>query len=133
VLSASRSPEHLYRALRSGARGYVAKSGATTDLVRAVKAVLAGEYFVSPGIISGGVDHKMVAAIPKGRYERLSKREREVLLLVAAGSSSSDIAGRLSLSKKTIDTYRGRLMVKLGLRNRSELIRFAIESQILPT
>jgi two-component system response regulator NreC len=71
----------------------------------------------------------MITSIPKGPYQRLSKRELEGLHSVAAGASSPEIAKRLSPSKKTVDTYRARLMAKLGVRNRCELTRFVIEAQ----
>ena len=70
--------------------------------------------------------------IPKSPFERLSSREREVVQLVVAGSTSSDIALQLSLSRKTVDTYRARIMVKLGVANRSALIRFALEYELPP-
>ena len=70
-------------------------------------------------------------ALPKSPFERLSARGREVLRRIVAGSSSSDIARELSLSRKTVDTYRGRLMLKLDAPNRSALIRFAIEYQLI--
>jgi len=98
--------------------------------VRAIIAVNAGAFFVSPGIIAGSVDEEMIPSIPKGMYERLSKRELEVLNQVAAGCTSSAIARRLSLSTKTVDTYRGQPMTQLGVQNRSELIRFVIENRL---
>ncbi len=131
VLSAYNTDEHVYRALRAGACGYVVKAAASADLALAVKVVTAGNRYVSPGLIVGFVDEPLITSMPKSAFEGLSIREREVLRQVVAGSSSSDIARHLSLSTKTIDTYRGRLMVKLGVRNRSALIRFAIENELL--
>ena len=133
ILSASHTAEHIYRALRAGARGYVMKEGIGAELIQAVEAVLAGRQFFSPGItlplplIDGMPSHTLA----KSPMERLSAREREVLHRIVAGSSSADIASHLSLSRKTIDTYRGRLMVKLGVENRSALIRLAIEQELM--
>jgi DNA-binding NarL/FixJ family response regulator len=126
VLSARQSPEHLHRALRAGVRGYVVKAAAGSDLLHAIRRVNAGGTYVSPAV-SCLLD---VPNAPKSPYERLSVREREVLRRIVAGSSSADIAQHLSLSRKTIDTYRGRLMVKLGVSNRSALIRLAIENEL---
>lgn len=131
ILSACHTAEHLYRALRAGARGYVAKEAIGAELMQAVDAVLAGKQFFSPGIalpLSDGMPSRLPAKSP---MERLSAREREVLQRIVAGSSSADIAAHLSLSRKTIDTYRGRLMVKLGVGNRSALIRLAIEQELM--
>jgi DNA-binding NarL/FixJ family response regulator len=130
ALSASHTMEHVYRALRAGARGYVVKDSVSDELVKAVRAVHAGKYY-----LSRGVDHVVLEAAlslnaVKSPMEGLSPRERDVLRWVVAGSSSADIAAHLCLSRKTIDTYRSRLMVKLGVANRSALIRFAIEQKL---
>jgi len=132
ALSACHSPDHVYRAMRAGARGYVAKSAVGGELNMAVRTVMSGGRYVSPGIIPADAEKQFATAIPKGPYDLLSRREREVLRCVVAGSTSANIARHLSLSAKTVDTYRGRLMLKLGVRNRSQLIRFAIENELLP-
>jgi DNA-binding CsgD family transcriptional regulator len=77
------------------------------------------------------IDGMPSRSLAKSPMERLSAREREVLSRIVAGASSADIASHLSLSRKTIDTYRGRLMVKLGVGNRSALIRLAIEQELM--
>jgi two-component system nitrate/nitrite response regulator NarL len=133
ILSACNTAEHVYRALRAGARGYVVKEAIGAELLQAVDAVLAGKQFFSPGItlplpLIDGMPSRSIAKSP---MERLSAREREVLQRIVAGSSSADIASHLSLSRKTIDTYRGRLMIKLGVGNRSALIRLAIEQELM--
>jgi DNA-binding NarL/FixJ family response regulator len=131
VLSACHTAEHVYRALRAGARGYVVKDALGGELMQAVLAVMAGRQFFSPGITPVLVDGAPAYSLSKSPMERLSAREREVLYRIVAGASSADIAAHLSLSRKTIDTYRGRLMVKLGVGNRSALIRLAIEHQMM--
>src|ERR1700722_7934726 len=132
ALSACHTPEHVCRALRAGALGFVLKTEAATELLHAVEVVMRGERYVSPAIAALFVDDTLSMPIPKSPFERLSSREREVVQLIVAGSTSSDIALQLSLSRKTVDTYRGRIMVKLGVANRSALIRFALEYE-LPT
>lgn len=129
VLSACHGAEHVHRAFRVGVRGYIVKDGVSTELAQAVKTVMAGERYCSPGISPAMFDAAADAAT-KSPMESLSGREREVLCGVVAGSSSAEIAQRLSLSRKTVDTYRGRLMVKLGVANRTALIRFAIEHEL---
>lgn len=131
VLSARGTAEHVYRAMRAGARGYVVKAAAGETLALAVRSVSAGSLYVTPGIIPVDVEELLNVSIPKTSFEKLSAREREVLRCIVAGSSSSDIAQRLALSSKTIDSYRSRLMVKLGVRNRSALIRFVIDNELI--
>jgi DNA-binding NarL/FixJ family response regulator len=128
ALSGKKDPEHVYGAFRAGVGGYVVKAAALSELILAVKAVRAGESYVSPSIaclFPGGVP---AAPLPRTPYERLSGRERDVLRRVVAGRSSADIAQELSLSRKTVDTYRGRLMQKLGVSNRWELLRLVMEN-----
>jgi DNA-binding NarL/FixJ family response regulator len=132
VLSGCATSEHVYRALRAGALGYVIKDAAASELVCAVRAVSAGRQYLSPSVaalVSGACSHQSVTRSP---LERLSAREREVLHRTVEGYSSMQIALQLSLSRKTIDTYRSRLMVKLGVSNRSALIRFAIQNAMAP-
>jgi DNA-binding NarL/FixJ family response regulator len=130
VLSACHTPEHVCRALRAGAQGYVVKAASGAELICAVNAVSAGHQFVSPTITSLFTDGVLDVSVPKSSFERLSMREREVLGHIVAGLSNADIAQQLGVSPKTIDTYRGRLMVKLGVSNRSALIRLAIEHEL---
>jgi DNA-binding NarL/FixJ family response regulator len=130
ALSACHTPEQVRRALRAGALGFVLKTEGAAELLRAVKMVAAGKQYISPAITALFVDGALSTPILKSPFDRLSSREREVVQLIVAGSTSSDIALRLSLSRKTVDTYRGRIMVKLGVANRSALIRFALEYEL---
>jgi DNA-binding NarL/FixJ family response regulator len=131
VLSACHTTEHVCRALRAGARGYVVKDARGAELVQAVRAVSAGKQFLSDRIPPLPLDTAGGARSKKTPIERLSSREREVLHRLVDGATSVDIAKHLSLSRKTVDTYRGRLMVKLGVSNRTALIRFAIENDLI--
>jgi DNA-binding NarL/FixJ family response regulator len=130
VLSACHTIEHVYRALRAGACGYVVKDALGDELVHAVRTVREGKQFLSRSVAPPVADGALRYSLPKSPLESLSLREREVLHRIVAGSSSAAIAEHLSLSRKTIDTYRGRLMAKLGVGNRSALIRFAIENEL---
>jgi len=130
ALSACHTSEHVYRALRAGARGYVLKTAAGAELLTAVKTVAAGDQYISPAITALFVDGVLGTLIPTSPFDHLSARERDVLRRIVAGATSSDIAQHLSLSRKTVDAYRGRMMVKLGVANRSELIRCALEFEL---
>jgi DNA-binding NarL/FixJ family response regulator len=131
VLSACASSEHVYQALRAGARAYVLKQSAVTELVRAVVCVLGNQPFLSERIADLVMREMANGGLAQSPLERLSAREREVLHLTAAGSSSAAIARRLSLSPKTVDTYRYRIMEKLGVPNRAGLIRFAMQHALV--
>jgi DNA-binding NarL/FixJ family response regulator len=128
VLSACRTVEHVYRAMRAGARGYVVKSALCEELKDAIDCVMDDRQFVSPAILPALADGTSVLSNAKSPIESLSLREREVLHQLVDGGTSASIGQQLCLSRKTVDTYRSRMMGKLGVRNRSELIRFAIEN-----
>jgi DNA-binding NarL/FixJ family response regulator len=129
MLSARHTIEQVYRALRAGALGYVVKGAPAEELVQAVLSVREGKRYLSPQVSSSMNDGATCYSLPKSPLERLSLREREVLRRIVAGGSSADIGQDLSLSPKTVDTYRGRLMAKLGVCNRLELMRFVIENE----
>jgi len=130
ILSVHATSEHVFRALRAGAVGYVLKESAGQEVVDAIRAAHAGRRFLSPRI-----SEVMVGEVPatgdnlsdRSPLERLSQREREVLQLVVEGWSSADIATRLDLSPKTVETYRGRLMAKIGIHAVPGLVRFALK------
>jgi DNA-binding NarL/FixJ family response regulator len=130
ALSASHTSEHVCRAMRAGVKGYVVKDAKGAELVDAVKSVVAGKTYLSPRVQlpDGGM---LNGRLNKTPIERLSAREREVLHRIVDGSTSVAIAKELSLSRKTVDTYRARLMVKLGVSNRTALIRYAIENELI--
>jgi DNA-binding NarL/FixJ family response regulator len=132
VLSACYTSEHVYRALRAGAHGYVIKEAAGSELVCAVQTVLSGKRYLSPSIAAAFSGDRPNDAFARSPLERLSAREREVLHRTVEGLSSAQIALQLSLSPKTVDTYRSRLMQKLGVSDRSTLIRFAIQHAMAP-
>lgn len=134
MLSMYSSADYVGRALRAGAHGYVLKASATSDIVAAVRAVTAGERYLSPG-----VENELLDTLLSGqdgnaqelRTEKLSVREREVLQLVVEGMSSVEIAEVLGLSSSTVDTYRSRLMQKLQVANLPDLVRLAIREGLL--
>ena len=132
ILSAWDTSEHVFRALRAGARGYVLKESAGTEIVQAVAAVCKGDRYLSPRLTGLLIDGLLGDQHPASPIESLSPREREVLHLTVTGASSADIGVRLSLSRKTIDTYRSRVMGKLGVTDLAGLIRFAVAHEMAP-
>jgi DNA-binding NarL/FixJ family response regulator len=132
ILSAWDTSEHVFRALRAGARGYVLKESAGTEIVQAVAAVCKGDRYLSPRLTGLLIDGLLGEQTPASPIESLSPREREVLHLTVTGASSADIGVRLSLSRKTIDTYRSRVMGKLGVTDLAGLIRFAVAHEMTP-
>jgi two-component system invasion response regulator UvrY len=124
VLSMYSEPLYVFFALRSGARGYVTKQSAAEELVEAVRELLSGKKYVSPAIAekSGFRTSGEPEALP---HEALTKREFEVLLHLASGLSLADAAAELSLSPKTLGTYRARLLKKMKLKTNSELAQYA--------
>lgn len=133
ILSMQGSVEHVYRALQAGAHGYLLKESAGKTLVEAVRSVYSGGRYLSAGIADSLVDdylRQRAMSADANPLDRLSRREREVLQLVVEGRSSAEIAEILSLSPKTVDTYRSRLMQKLEISDVPTLVKFAIQHEI---
>ena len=133
ILTSCDTSEHIFRAMRAGALGYVLKESASAELVQAVLTVFAGERYLSPKVTGLLIDEFLREGVPTSPLERLSSREREVMLLTVGGATSAEIAQSLSLSRKTVDTYRSRTMEKLGVSDLAGLVRFAITHSIAPT
>ncbi len=129
ILSMHLSSEYAVRALRAGALGYLLKAAAGLELIAAVRAVRQGQRYLCQHMKDNLVDACLVSydeLQKKSPIERLSTREREVLQLTVEGKSTAEIADRLSLSPNTVDTYRSRLMQKIGLTDLPSLVKFAI-------
>ena len=130
VLSMYAEREYVRRALRAGAVGYVVKRSAAKEVVEAIRAVHAGQRYLNPRVADVVIDDYS-AEERDDPLGRLSAREREVLQLLAEGKTGAEIAQRLSLSPKTVETYRARLVEKLGIRDVAGLVRFAIQHGIV--
>ncbi len=126
MLSMHASPEFVYQALRAGALGYVLKESAGEEVVAAVRAVYAGRRYLSEKISARALDDYVRERGPDHPLERLSPRERQVLKLIVEGNTSAEVAALLGVSSKSIDTYRSRLMAKLGIDDLPGLVKFAI-------
>jgi DNA-binding NarL/FixJ family response regulator len=132
ILSMHSSSEHVFRAFAAGAAGYLLKESAGAELVAAVRAVHGGQRYVS-GALAAQQAAVQAAVGQAGPLESLSDRERQVLQLVVEGHSSAEIARRVHLSPKSVDTYRSRLMRKLGVGDVPALVRFAVQHGITPS
>lgn len=132
VLSMSAQPRQVADAVRMGAMGYVLKGAAGAELIDALRSVLAGRHYWSAGIaaIAG---QALSSAPARDPAPTLSLRERQVLNLVVRGRSSASVAETLNLSVKTVETYRSRLMRKLGVEDITGLMRYAFREGLLET
>jgi DNA-binding NarL/FixJ family response regulator len=125
MLSMHADIEYVNRALQAGAKGYILKESAGAEVLQAIREVIAGRTF-----FSAKITEKMLVTLSKaqkGPLDRLSDREREVLQLTVEGQTSLEIAAQLSLSPKTVETYRSRIMTKLDLDSLPALVKFAIQ------
>jgi DNA-binding NarL/FixJ family response regulator len=133
VLTSQTEEEFLLQVLEAGGSGFVRKTSADADLVNAIRTVARDEVFLYPSATRLLLRTYKEAREPHaaGPLEKLSEREREVLTLTAEGYSSAEIGKKLFLSPKTVDTYRARMMQKLGLSHRAELVRLALDTGML--
>jgi len=127
-------PDHFFQALHAGASGYVVQGGSSADLVAAVRAVHEGGVYLYPTVAKALVSDYLRQMGPeeeRASLEALSQRERQILQLIAEGKTAQEIADQLYLSINTVHTYRRRIMEKLGLHNRAQLIRYALRKGII--
>ena len=129
ILSIHPEEEFAVRALKLKASGYVAKGSVPEELVLATKMILKGHRYISPSLTEKIASYlELDNDIEKSLHQRLSKREKEVLIMIASGKSITDIAEAIYLSAKTVSTYRKRILEKLNLKTTAGLIRYAIEN-----
>jgi two-component system response regulator NreC len=132
VLTVHAEEEYLVPVLEAGASGYLTKTSADRDLIDAIKVVARGEVYLPPKATKLLLQQYKANETEQGAgLHDLSSREQEVLALTAEGYSSREIGKKLFISPKTVDTYRARIMDKLGLNHRSELVRFALKVGLL--
>jgi DNA-binding NarL/FixJ family response regulator len=130
ILSMHSTATHVFQALEAGVHGYMLKESAAQEIIHAVRMVHAGRRFLSSSVVEV-VAENLHTRSDINPLDSLSKREREILQLVAEGHSSAQIAKRLNLSSKTVDTYRSRLMQKLGLKDVGGIVRFALQRRLI--
>jgi len=134
ILSMHADEGYILKALRAGARGYLLKDSADTDLIQAVRAVNAGKAFFSPAVSKVLADDYLRQMRQQGvddPYDLLTPRERELLQLIVELKSTKDIAALLNLSPHTIDTHRANLMQKLNVHSTAELILYAVRKGVI--
>jgi DNA-binding NarL/FixJ family response regulator len=135
VLSMHRATEYVVQALQAGAHGYLLKESAGIEVINAIRTVHAGHHYLSQKLSDRVIEDYLRLREVSGMgtpLACLSLREREILQFVVEGKSSVEIAGMLSLSPKTVETYRSRMMRKLGIGDIPSLVKFAIQSGLTP-
>ncbi len=134
ILTVHAQERYLFPVLKAGAAGYVNKTAADMELVAAIRTVAGGGAFLHPAMTRRLLED-VIAGVSRGEerdsYDRLSEREREVLKLVASGFTSREIAEQLGLSPKSVETYRSRIMEKLELNTRADLVSYALRRGLL--
>lgn len=132
ILSGMADEDHVRQAIKSGLNGYLLKANASTELIAAIRAVMSGHTFLSPEVTGGvmAAYREYLNTKASSPESLLSERELEVLKLIAEGLRTKEIADRLSIGSKTVDTYRARLMTKLNCDSTIELVRYAIRQGI---
>jgi two-component system, NarL family, response regulator NreC len=134
ILSMHSNEAYVLEALRSGAKAYILKDNTTDDLVRAIREVAAGRRYLSAPLSERAIEAftQQIETSSNDPYDNLTTREREIFQLVAQGWSNADIAERLYISARTVETHRANLMRKLGFHTHTELLQFAMLRGIIP-
>jgi len=130
ILSAQPEEQHAVRALRGGATGYLTKGYSPPDLIEAVRRVASGHRYVTTALAEQ-LALGIVEQAARPPHEQLSKRELEVLRLLAGGLSLKEIAGRLGVNPKTVSSFRARVLEKMGLKTNADLVRYALEHHLI--
>jgi len=128
VLTMQNEPVYARRALQAGVRGYVLKEAADAELVQAVRSAAAGDTYLQPTLGA-----KLAAGVDEGDGDDLSERERDVLRLIALGHTNAEIAERLYISIRTVESHRAHIQQKLRVSSRSQLVRYALEHGLVET
>jgi two-component system, NarL family, response regulator NreC len=134
ILSMHSEEAYITQALKAGARGYLLKDSADTELIRGVTAVAAGKSFFSPAVAKVMLDDYVTHLASKGivdRFDSLSEREREIFQLIAEAHSNKEIADLLSVSPATVETHRAHILQKLDVHNTAELVLYAVRRGVI--
>lgn len=133
VLTMHATDEHFFEALQAGASGYILKEGASADLRAAIQAIQRGQVFIYPSLTRRLVEDYLSRADGEehSSYASLTKREQEILQLIAQGHTNQEIADKLVLSVSTVQTHRGHIMEKLNLHSRAQLLQYAVRLGLL--
>jgi two-component system, NarL family, response regulator NreC len=134
ILTMHEHDEYVFQALRAGASGYMLKEAADTELISALHIIQSGQFYLSPmaqSVLVGDYLQRVRIGEEKDSYSSLTEREREILKLIAEGYTNTQIAERLVISPKTVDTHRTHIMDKLNLHSRAELVKYAMRRGLL--
>ncbi len=134
ILSMHIDESYVLRSLRAGAKGYLLKESAETDVISAIRAVALGKSFFSPKVTKLLQEEYVQRLQQEGKddsYEALTPREREILQMIAEGQANKDVANKLNLSLYTVETHRGNILQKLGLRSAAEVVLYAVRKGIV--
>jgi DNA-binding NarL/FixJ family response regulator len=131
ILTMHSDEHYALRTMRAGATGYVVKGSPAEELIKAIHAVSEGKRFLPPKLESTFAERYLTPEANYSPVESLSDREFQVLCLLATGLANREIAEKLFISVKTVDSHRSRILEKLGLRNNSDLTRFAIDNKLI--
>jgi DNA-binding NarL/FixJ family response regulator len=132
VLSVHNNRDYIFRIIQSGAHGYVSKEAPPEELLRAIESVYTGEPFFSADIARAALNQMVTSGGKKDPFGQLTDREREVLILIAEGQSNKEIAGKLGIGVRTIETHRERIMRRLDIHSVAGLTKFAIANGMVP-
>ncbi len=134
ILSMHIDEAYVLRSLRAGAKAYLLKESAETDVISAIRAVVAGKSFFSPKVTKLLQEEYVQRLQQDGKedsYDALTPREREILQMIAEGQANKDVANKLNLSLYTVETHRGNILQKLGLRSAAEVVLYAVRKGIV--
>ncbi|WP_256367112.1 response regulator transcription factor [Acidisoma sp. S159] len=133
ALSVHEDRAYVQQLLQAGVRGYLLKRSAAEELVRAIRAISAGDMYLDPAVISKAVSDSHAASNAPEEAGNLSPREQDVLRLIARGFANKEIAARLQISTKTVETYKARAAEKLSLRTRADIVKYGAAQGWLET
>ena len=131
VLSVQRNKDSIFRVIQAGAHGYVSKEASSEEVVRAIESVHGGEPFFSEEIARAALNEFINSGGKKEPFSQLTSREREVLVLIAEGQSNKEIADRLNIGVRTIETHRERIMRRLNIHSVAGLTKYAIANGLV--
>jgi two-component system, NarL family, response regulator NreC len=134
ILSMHNDESYVLRSLRAGAKGYLLKESAETDVILAIRSVAQGKSFFSPKVTKLLQEEYVQRLQQEGKddsYDALTPREREILQMIAEGQANKDVANKLNLSLYTVETHRGNILQKLGLRSAAEVVLYAVRKGIV--
>ena len=131
VLSVHNNRDYIFRIIQAGAHGFISKEAPPDELLRAIESVHSGEPFFSPEIAKAALNQLVSSGGKKDPFAQLTSREREVLVLIAEGQSNKEIASRLGIGVRTIETHRERIMRRLDIHSVAGLTKFAIANGMI--